>query len=101
VLLRHEDDLHLDLRTLSFRFMFAPKSPPKSAADLRQYATHGSGTVRGEQDAQIGRRSTSTRGSLKRALPTRGLANPPRSFARRSTRSMELWLRLPTSKVLA
>jgi glutathione S-transferase len=35
--------------------MFAPKSPPKSAADLRQYATHGSGTVRGEQDAQIGR----------------------------------------------
>lgn len=55
VLLRHEDDLHLDLRTLSFRFMFAPNSRPKSAADLRQYATVGSGTVRGEQDAQIDR----------------------------------------------
>jgi glutathione S-transferase len=24
-LLRHEDDLHLDLRTLSFRFVFAPR----------------------------------------------------------------------------
>jgi len=54
-LLRHEDDLHLDLRTLSFRFLFAPKSPPKSAADLQRYATAGSGTVRGEKDAHIDR----------------------------------------------
>jgi len=27
-LLKHEDDLHLDLRTLSFRFVFAPPGPP-------------------------------------------------------------------------
>ena len=30
-LLKHEDDLHLDLRTLSFRFVFAPPGPPKPA----------------------------------------------------------------------
>ena len=33
-LLKHEDDLHLDLRTLSFRFVFAPPGPPKPAAAL-------------------------------------------------------------------
>ena len=33
-LLKHEDDLHLDLRTLSFRFVFAPLGPPKPAAAL-------------------------------------------------------------------
>jgi len=27
-LLKHEDDLHLDLRTLSFRFVFNPSGPP-------------------------------------------------------------------------
>src|ERR1700757_1532423 len=30
-LLKHEDDLHLDLRTLSFRFVFAPPGAPKPA----------------------------------------------------------------------
>ena len=38
-LLKHEDDLHLDLRTLSFRFVFAPPGPPKSgrgAGELRR-----------------------------------------------------------------
>jgi glutathione S-transferase len=56
-LLKHEDDLHLDLRTLSFRFVFAPPGPPKSAEALRSYATGGSGTVQGivdrEKQAQI------------------------------------------------
>ena len=56
-LLKHEDDLHLDLRTLSFRFVFAPPGPPKSAEALRSYAAGGSGTVRGivdhEKEAQI------------------------------------------------
>src|SRR5262249_49353180 len=50
-LLRHEDDLHLDLRTLSFRFVFAPSGPPKPAEALRSYAANGSGTVRGQVDA--------------------------------------------------
>jgi glutathione S-transferase len=49
-LLKHEDDLHLDLRTLSFRFVFAPPGPPKSAEALESYAANGSGTVRGAAD---------------------------------------------------
>jgi glutathione S-transferase len=49
-LLKHEDDLHLDLRTLSFRFVFAPPGPPKPAAALDSYAANGSGTVGGVAD---------------------------------------------------
>jgi glutathione S-transferase len=49
-LLRHEDDLHMDLRTLSFRFVFAPPGPPKSAESLASYAANGSGTVQGVED---------------------------------------------------
>ncbi len=49
-LLKHEDDLHLDLRTLSFRFVFNPPGPPKPAAALDSYAANGSGTVRGIRD---------------------------------------------------
>jgi len=54
-LLRHEDDLHFDLRTLSFRFVFAPPGPPKSAAALQSYAANGSGTVQGfiDRDKQV------------------------------------------------
>jgi glutathione S-transferase len=35
-LLEHEDDLHLDLRALSFRFVFAPPGPPKPAGGARK-----------------------------------------------------------------
>ena len=46
-LLKHEDDLHLDLRTLSFRFVFAPPGPPKPAEALaelrRERRRHGAG----------------------------------------------------------
>src|SRR5271169_5510275 len=49
-LLKHEDDLHLDLRTLSFRFVFAPPGPPKPADALKSYAENGSGTVHGAID---------------------------------------------------
>ena len=48
--LKHEDDLHLDLRTLSFRFVFALPGPPKPAAALQSYAASGSGTVQGAAD---------------------------------------------------
>ena len=51
-LLRHEDDLHLDLRTLSFRFVFAPPGPPKPAAALDSYIKNGAGTVLGATDAE-------------------------------------------------
>ena len=50
MLLKHEDDLHLDLRTLSFRFVFARSGPPKPADALKSYAANGSGTVRGSKD---------------------------------------------------
>ena len=49
-LLKHEDDLHLDLRTLSFRFVFAPPGPPKPPEALQSYAANGSGTVQGIKD---------------------------------------------------
>lgn len=49
-LLRHEDELHLDLRTVSFTFLIPPEGPPKSAEDLSSYASRGSGTVRGHED---------------------------------------------------
>jgi glutathione S-transferase len=54
-LLRHEDDLHLDLRTLSFRFVFAPPGPPKPAEALQSYIESGSGTVQGmaDRDKQV------------------------------------------------
>jgi glutathione S-transferase len=51
-LLKHEDDLHLDLRTLSFRFVFAPPGPPKPAEALNSYAVNGSGTVQGLPDRE-------------------------------------------------
>src|SRR5712692_5341590 len=49
-LLKHEDDLHLDLRTLSFRFVFAPPGPPKPVAALESYIANGAGTVQGAED---------------------------------------------------
>ncbi len=54
-LLKHEDDLHFDLRTLSFRFVFAAPGPPKSAEALQNYAANGTGTVQGalDRDKQI------------------------------------------------
>ena len=41
-LLKHEDDLHLDLRALSFRFVFNPPHAPKSADDLEVWDDAGS-----------------------------------------------------------
>ena len=49
-MLKHEDELHLDLRTLSFRFVFAPQGPPKPREALKSYAANGSGTVKGVPD---------------------------------------------------
>ena len=49
-LLRHEDDLHHDLRTISFRFTQPRPRAPKSAAALADYRAGGSGTVLGDRD---------------------------------------------------
>jgi glutathione S-transferase len=50
-MLRHEDDLHFDLRNLSLRFVFNPPTPPKNADVLARYVQSGSGTVHGVADA--------------------------------------------------
>jgi glutathione S-transferase len=52
-LLRHEDEMHLDLRALSFRFVFNPPHAPKSEEDLKVYANTGSGTVNGQKDGRV------------------------------------------------
>jgi glutathione S-transferase len=49
-LLQYENNLHLDLRTLSFRFVFNPPGPPKSPEMLASYKENGAGTVRGTAD---------------------------------------------------
>ena len=49
-LLQHEDDLHMALRTLTFRFMRTPSEPPKSRKDLLAYAGSGSGMIEGHAD---------------------------------------------------
>jgi glutathione S-transferase len=50
-LLHHEDDLHLDLRTLTFRFTQPRGKEPRSKETLQNYRDRGSGTVGGEPDA--------------------------------------------------
>ena len=51
-LLRHENELHLALRTLSFRFVYNPDGPPRTPNMLESYKANGSGTVRGFADQQ-------------------------------------------------
>jgi len=50
-LLKHEDDLHLDLRTLTFRFMRPYLGPFRSTEALNSFRDGGSGTVEGQVDA--------------------------------------------------
>ena len=49
-LLHHEDDLHLDLRTLTFRFTQPRGKVPRSKKDLQIYRETGSGTIQGKAD---------------------------------------------------
>jgi glutathione S-transferase len=49
-LLHHEDSLHLDLRTLTFRFTQPRGKDPRSPEDLKNYREGGSGTVQGKAD---------------------------------------------------
>lgn len=48
--LADEDALHLDLRTLSFRFVFGRDGPTKSPEQMRAYRTLGAKTVGGRPD---------------------------------------------------
>ncbi len=47
---RREEDLHLDLRTLSFRFLYNRTGSPKSDAVMESFRQGGSGTVLGKPD---------------------------------------------------
>ena len=51
-LLEDEDDLHLDLRNLTMRYVIPPEVVGKSAEVLAGYRRHGSGTVGGEVDTR-------------------------------------------------
>jgi Glutathione S-transferase, N-terminal domain len=84
-LLKHEDDLDLDLRTLSFRFVLNPPSPPKPAAALDRYA------------ANMTRKSRSSSGSAppRKVSPTSGHAPRRRNFASSSTRWNSALLSIP------
>ena len=50
-LLEQEDELHLDLRTITFRFTQPRGKEPRSKETLQQYRDGGSGTVRGMADS--------------------------------------------------
>jgi glutathione S-transferase len=69
-LLRHEDDLHIPLRTITFRFLMPPSNkPPKSQEDLDAYATTGSGTVLGSKDEAKMREISFYRWFLEGGIP--------------------------------
>ena len=54
-LLRHEDDLHTDIRNVTFRFLFEPPVSPKTDEDLERYGRFGSATINGQADLQKAR----------------------------------------------
>lgn len=57
--LKHENDLHLDMRSVTFRFLFPPSPIPRMSPDaLARYSTSGSGTVQGRKDSHIAREIT-------------------------------------------
>lgn len=49
-LLKQEDDLHLDLRTLTIRYMFGVEAAIRDEDRLNAYRNTGSGTVEGKPD---------------------------------------------------
>lgn len=51
-LLHHEDDLHLDVRTITFRFTQPRGQAPRSEEALAKYRAGGTGTVLGIEDAK-------------------------------------------------
>lgn len=51
-LLHHEDNLHTDIRNVTFRFLFEPPVSPKTPEDLERYSRFGSATINGQADLQ-------------------------------------------------
>lgn len=73
-LLRHEDDLHLQLRTVTFRFLMPPTNKPlKSQEELDAYASSGSGTVLGIADEAKAREIAFYRWFLEGGIPEKAV----------------------------
>jgi glutathione S-transferase len=81
-MLREEDALHFDLRTLTFRFMFDPSKPPKSEGDLKRYGTGEAGTVQGKRDGAIAHEAAFWRGYLEHGVNDDGARRSAQAFRR-------------------
>ena len=57
-LLKEEDDLHLDIRALTMRFVFPPFLLKRPEKDIATYESSGSGTVSGVTDSNRVREAT-------------------------------------------
>ncbi len=83
-LLTLENDMHLDLRALSFRFVFNPPGPPKSPQDLETFASSGSGTVGGKKDGrrdvEIGFWETYAKEGISDAVAKKAAGNFRKAF---------------------
>ena len=67
-MLDEEDRLHVDLRTITFRFMFDPSKPPKSEEDLKRYVAGEAKTVRGKRDEAADQEAAFWRGYLEHGV---------------------------------
>lgn len=67
--LKHEDDLHMDLRTLTFRYTRMPGPVGKSAEALEVYRNAGSGQVAGRRDVARAREIAFWEAAATHGLP--------------------------------
>lgn len=81
-LLEEEDQLHLDLRTITFRFMFDPSKPSKSEEDLERYAAGGARTVRGKRDQAIDQEAAFWRSYLEHGVDDDSAHRSAQAFRR-------------------
>ncbi|MEM6485544.1 MAG: glutathione S-transferase family protein [Pseudomonadota bacterium] len=75
-LLKAEDDLHLDIRALTMRFVFPSFLAKRSEKDIASYESSGSGSVQGVEDPQRKReakfwRDMNTHGGITNAQTKR------------------------------
>jgi glutathione S-transferase len=78
--LRDEDDLHLDLRALTMRFVVPKRFAMKTSRSLRSYEEDGSGTVQGEPDPHKEVELDFWRRYGERGIPDADAASSARKF---------------------
>lgn len=81
-MLEEENRLHLDLRTLTFRFMFDPEKPTKSEEDLKSYVTQETRTVRGVRDEAINGEAAFWRAYLEHGVDDDAARRSAQAFRR-------------------